>query len=166
MKIVKLIFISFLVFFLLITGISLFIPGSLRISKAINIVASPEAVYPLLADTREWSNWHPAVQNNNIQFQFKGEDTVQAGTSTIVVESRNPREIKTTLYASGGRKIQSGWNIMQIAQKDSLTVQWYMDFKLKWYPWEKFASLFYEGMYGVQMESGLGRLKEVISNKN
>jgi hypothetical protein len=40
-----------------------------------------------------------------------------------------------------------------------------MDFKLKWYPWEKFKSLFYENFYGVQMEQGLSNLKELSEHR-
>jgi len=40
-------------------------------------------------------------------------------------------------------------------------VQWWMDFKLRWYPWEKFSSLFFENIYGAQMEKGLDNLKRL-----
>jgi hypothetical protein len=35
-----------------------------------------------------------------------------------------------------------------------------MDFRLSWYPWEKFSSLFYEKTYGAMMERGLNDLKK------
>jgi hypothetical protein len=35
-----------------------------------------------------------------------------------------------------------------------------MDFRLSWYPWEKFSSLFYEKTYGTMMETGLLNFKK------
>ena len=62
-----------------------------------------------------------------------------------------------------GSSVISGFKTIRHSG-DSLTLQWYMDFKLKWYPWEKFRSLFYENIYGVQMEQGLSNLKELAKN--
>jgi hypothetical protein len=60
-----------------------------------------------------------------------------------------------------GRPVLNGFKFIKHAQGDSVTLQWFMDFRLRWYPWEKFRSLFYENIYGVQMEQGLGNLKEL-----
>jgi hypothetical protein len=37
-----------------------------------------------------------------------------------------------------------------------------MDFHLRWYPWEKFASLLFEQSYGPKMEQGLGNIKKMV----
>jgi hypothetical protein len=34
-----------------------------------------------------------------------------------------------------------------------------MDFRLRWYPWQKFGSLLYEDTYGTMMQQGLQKLK-------
>ena len=60
-------------------------------------------------------------------------------------------------------EVINGWKIYQHSQVDSLTLQWYMDFQLKWYPWQKFGSLFYENTYGVMMEKGLSNIKELYN---
>jgi hypothetical protein len=60
------------------------------------------------------------------------------------------------------KPVINGWKIYHTAP-DSLTLQWYMDFHLRWYPWEKLGSLFYENTYGVMMEQGLTNLKRLGS---
>jgi hypothetical protein len=40
-----------------------------------------------------------------------------------------------------------------------------MQFKLRWYPWEKFASLLFEKQYGTQMEAGLNKLKAYLEKE-
>jgi hypothetical protein len=41
-----------------------------------------------------------------------------------------------------------------------------MDFHLKWYPWKKFSSLFFENRYGVLMEQGLSHIKKITQPSN
>jgi hypothetical protein len=36
-----------------------------------------------------------------------------------------------------------------------------MDFRLRWYPWEKFSSLLFEKSYGLTMEKGLNNIKKL-----
>ena len=63
MRIIKLAILSFIFLFLLVTIISLFIPGHIRISKATNIVADDTVVYTHIKDLPEWKEWHPALKN-------------------------------------------------------------------------------------------------------
>ena len=69
--------------------------------------------------------------------------------STVLAEIKNP----------GFKKGICGWNFIAAAGPNTITVQWYMDFHLRWYPWEKFSSLLLEKRYGPMMEQGLARLK-------
>ncbi|MBI1341333.1 MAG: hypothetical protein GC171_00205 [Terrimonas sp.] len=160
MKFLKLLLISFVLLFVLVTTISLFIPSSVRISKAVNVVAKKDSLYQEVADIRRWPLWYPPMQDTAVQTRWEQDgNTVWLNGTKIVIDKRKTDEILASLSTQSGRKVISGWKFMEIQQADSLTVQWYMDFKLKWYPWEKFSSLFYESMYGVQMEKGLQNLK-------
>jgi hypothetical protein len=42
---------------------------------------------------------------------------------------------------------------------DTTVVQWYFDFRLKWYPWEKFGSIVFDQQLGPSMESSLENLR-------
>ncbi len=161
MKLIKLALLSLLVFFVLATLISLFIPSQLRISKAVNIAAPQDSIYANISNTRQWPSWYPVLTESGAQPEYIGGDSIQIKGTGIRILSRKADEIMATMRSESGRSLQSGWKFMHIAQQDSVTVQWYMDFKMGWYPWEKFSSLFYESLYGVQMEKGLARLKEI-----
>ena len=67
--------------------------------------------------------------------------------------------VNTGPYAKRG---ETGWNFYATEIPNSVTVQWYMDFHLRWYPWEKFSSLLLEKRYGPMMEKGLGNLKALV----
>ena len=166
MRIIKLAILSFLFLFLLVTIISLFIPGHIRISKATNIVTDDTVVYTHIKDLPEWKQWHPALKNiPENEFQTLKDSSISIRGTTISIAERKEDEIITQMKTDKGRPIISGFKIIRHQQGDSATLQWYMDFKLRWYPWEKFRSLFYENIYGLQMEQGLLNLKELSEGR-
>ena len=161
MRLIKLAILSFIILFIVVTIISLFIPSHIRISKATNIPADDTIVYSNINDLAKWRDWHPALKNlseNEIQ-NLSGSSIKVKGT-TIAITQRKDDELIAEMVADDGRPIVSGFKTIP-HPGDSSTLQWYMDFKLRWYPWEKFRSLFYENIYGVQMQEGLTNLKEL-----
>lgn len=152
MRLIKLAFLSIIILFFVATAISLLIPSHIRISKAINIGADKAAILSLVRDTIQWPNWHPAYMQPDPARRFAhiNRKEVQASDTLVQIE-----------MSQGSKEpVLNGWQVHHTAV-DSLTLQWYMDFHLKWYPWKKFGSLFYENTYGVMMEQGLGNLKKL-----
>ena len=162
MRVIKLAILSFIFLFLLVTIISLFIPGHITISKATNIIADDTVVYTHIKDLSKWRQWHPALKNiSENEVQILKDSSISIRGTTIRIAERKRDELLTEMKTDNGRTILSGFKIIRHEQGDSATLQWYMDFKLRWYPWEKFRSLFYENIYGIQMEQGLSNLKEL-----
>ena len=154
MRILRLAIISILIFFLLFTVISFFFPSHIRISKAINLKGDKDSIFILIADTKNWTHWHPA---------FRQEDVPQALLQKGLVGkplTQTDTLIAVQLIKNGNRSVVNGWQLHSFPSTDSLTLQWYMDFHLSWYPWHKFSSLFYEKTYGTMMEQGLTNIKE------
>ncbi len=160
MRVIKLALISFILLFLLITFFSLFIPGNISLSKATNIAADDTTVYKYIDHLPEWKFWHPALKDIPGEIQFQNDRISVRGT-TISVVIRKPEELITEIKKDDGRPIINTLRIIRHQAQDSATLQWSMNFKLRWYPWEKFKSLFYENFYGIQMEQGLFNLKEL-----
>jgi len=141
--------------FLLITAISLLIPSNIRISRAINIHGQKDSIFKLVGDTSNWKQWHPAF--------IPGDSAAKFPVIQIVSRSQNDSEIVMHLRQENKPKVINGWKIYTHQQVDSITLQWYMDFHLQWYPWKKFGSLFFENTYGAMMEQGLENLKGVMN---
>ena len=163
MKIFRLLFFSFLVLFLVVTGISLFIPSHIRISKAINITATADSVFSQVNDPVKWKNWFPDLDSAKLYYEegvVKGVIIDDSSRQYIKITRITKDEVITELRA-GSRKIISGWKIIDHPQPNSITLQWYMDFHLRWYPWEKFASFLFEKSYGFKMEQGLNNIKKL-----
>jgi hypothetical protein len=154
--------------FLLITGISLFIPSHIRISKAINVKATKDAVIREISDAANWKNWYPGLDSTKPLYVngkmrgvvFNKSDAKNLVYIKIYKESEN--EITAQYVNKNRRPVINGWKIISYPSSDSLTIQWYVDFHLRWYPWEKFRSLLFEKIYGSQMEQGLNNLKVLV----
>jgi Polyketide cyclase / dehydrase and lipid transport len=152
LRFIKLALISFLFFFLLLTAISLFIPSRVRISKATNIGGTPAQVLAYVADTATWKEWHPLIQH------LKQQDRQQHLQAKLLARTDSTIVYQTQYNIQ--TPITNGWQVYHFPSADSLTIQWYMDFDLKWYPWQKFGSLFYENTYGAIMQQGLENLRQ------
>ena len=162
MRVIKLALLSFIFIFLLITLISLFIPRSIRISKATNIGADDKIVYTYFDELPDWKLWHPALKNDpENEFAVLKDSSIKVQGTTIRVVERKNEQIITEMVTDNGRPIISVLKVIRHQEGDSSTLQWFMDFKLRWYPWEKFKSLFFENIYGFQMEQGLENLKSL-----
>lgn len=151
MRIIKLGLISVIFFFVLFTLFSLLIPSSIRLSKAINLRAEEQAIFSLIKDTSQWKLWNGSL-----------DSLVKKGRKANFLFLAQNDSLLTMELKSGDRTIINGWQLYRYPSSDSLTLQWFMDIKLSWYPWQKLSSLFYEKTYGATMERSLYRLKELL----
>ena len=162
MHVIKLGFISILFFFLLITGFSLFIPSRVRISRAMNTGVVKDSLFNrFVTDLGQWKHWYPGFDTLPVTATRTEAGKIisgNAGETAIALVSDGDSLVEVS-YTSPGKK-----PVLQVFRKivhplnDSVTVQWYMDFHLRWYPWEKFSGLMFEKRYGPRMEQGLSRL--------
>ena len=101
-------------------------------------------------------------------FRFMYADTINGKSGSMSVSGTSVQwkdirpDERIAEMKSSRRSILNGWKCISHAGSDSTTLQWYMDFHLRWYPWEKFASLLFEQSYGPKMEQGLGNLKKIL----
>jgi hypothetical protein len=152
MRILKLALISFLFFGVLLFLMALLIPSRVRISKAINLAIADSIVLQQVSDTSSWHLWHPLYQAK----QQAQQRTMKKETDSLVI---------IDMTAASGRNVTNAWTLHRFGPADSLTLQWYMDFKLSYLPWHRFSSLFYEATYGRMMEKGLQNLKQRTTTK-
>lgn len=135
--------------FLLFTCISLFIPSQVNISRAVNLASNTDSVMQLLKDTSRWAGWYP------------GYDTMRAKGTSVNFSLVEKNKLTAEFKNQKSKTISSTWQVIPYEHTDSITLHWNMQFRLKWYPWEKFGSLLYEKAYGTQMERGLENLKSI-----
>ncbi|RYG54158.1 MAG: hypothetical protein EOO01_02335 [Chitinophagaceae bacterium] len=171
MRLVRLLFLSIFFLFLLITGISLFIPSHVRISRATNFMGENDLIWQKVDDMRSWSAWNPFFSNlTNATVVYIDSTGAKASgmkvnNTSIAFTSVTPAERIVKMHTDN-KTFMNGWKCISHGTSDSTTLQWYMDFDLRWYPWEKFASLLFDQSYGGRMEEGLGNLKKIVHDNH
>ena len=167
MRIIRLVVVSIVVFFIIITIISLFIPSNIQISKAVQVYASKDSVMKQLRDPRNWRNWYPGADSSKFFYEndsIKGLILDESKQRDIIITGKTEGEV-TAVYLLSNKKIPTGWKILSVEDPNSVTVQWYIDFHLRWYPWEKFTSFMFEKVYDPQLQNGLNNLKAFVEKK-
>lgn len=160
MRFVKLAVISFIVLSLVIYALSLLIPSEMRVSRAVTINASRDSVWKALKNVPAWSSWNIMLQQSftNIttdSTQFKADQL-----EVRVISATNDL-IQTSWQQSGNEKINSAFSLTA-AGADKTVLQWYFDFKVKWYPWEKFGSIIFDKQMGPGMEQSLNNFRKQL----
>lgn len=163
MKLLRFAFICFVFFAVLITGFSLLIPSHIRISRAIDIQASQDSVLMRIKNPAQWKYWYPGADSASFIYN-NGKIT---GIATGSNKGLQLHSISDSLIvaANADKKMSMGWQIFPAAAPHATTIQWYISFKLRWYPWEKFSSLLLEKRYGPMMEKGLSNLQKLVEQK-
>jgi hypothetical protein len=169
MQFIKLGLISVLGFFLLLMGLSLLIPSNQRVSRAINIGAPHARVLAAVEDLRAWESWNhftsqSGLTNRRLSTPSMGSGAfLNADQMKLTVTASRPDSMAMDWNQVDGRSFRGGFNFLQL-RPDSLTVQWWFDFHLRWYPWEKLSSLVYDRQMGPVMEESLSELKRLMEN--
>jgi len=175
MRLIKMFLFVLIGLFAVITIIGLFIPSSVKISRGIIVSVDSSKVYNELSDVKNWNKWLPwitadsgaVVQLSAVTdklgsyFRWKGMKINSAGTITI--KEMNPGEILLLHELKDMNKAEGGFRIRSTGANNNVTeVLWYMEYKLKWYPWERFFGIFTDRIIGSAFDKGLEQFKNYI----
>jgi hypothetical protein len=175
MRLIKMFLFVLLGLFAVITIIGLFIPSSVKISRGIIVTADSSKVYKELSDVKNWNKWlpwitadsgavfqlSPVTDKPGSYFRWKGVKLNSAGTITI--QSIKSGEILLLHELKDMNKAEGGFRIRSTGANNNVTeVLWYMEYKLKWYPWERFFGIFTDRIIGSAFDKGLEQFKNYI----
>ncbi|MCY4400439.1 MAG: SRPBCC family protein [Gemmatimonadetes bacterium] len=149
----------------LIVGILL--PGTVEVTRSVDIDASPEAVFPLVNDLEAWTEWTPW---GDLESELEGpaagvgarrvwdDAAMGSGTLTLVV-SRPPLEVGYEVEVEDGAIRFEGTISIQERSRGSL-VSWTERVELGWNPLLGWTALTMDESQGLQLQESLERLKE------
>ena len=160
MRILKLLIISIIVLFLILTTFAALLPSEVRISRAVDINRPVAEIYPMIAELRNWEKWNLFIQK--LENRKWKDESVTGKKLSITITQKNNEAIVSEWKQPDGKQFTGGFNL--IAHDSITTVQWYFDFTFRWYPWEKFSSIVYDAQAGPPMQESLENLKSVIEN--
>ena len=165
MRLVKLGLISFLGLFLVIFLLSLLIPSAMRVSRAITINAPADTVLNYIKDIREWPRWNVLLKNEELTAVQLERDLFSSAEMKIrIMATDTTGLVQSQWERTNQAPIQSG---MHATSTGNVTiVQWFFDFRVNWYPWEKFGSIVFDKELGPPMEISLDQLKKIAEKRN
>ena len=161
MKFFKLALISFVILAIVVIVLSLLLPSRVRVSRAIDIRAEKQMVDAQVNDLRNWPHWNLFVTSSNEDSIFISRLLLQ--TSKLKIKLVSDDEQVVTSWQQGRSRPFDGV-LVSTPHENVITVQWYFDFKLDWYPWQKFQSIIYDKQLGPTMEKSLENLRNLAEN--
>jgi len=178
MRLVKMFLFVLTGLFAVITIIGLFIPSSVKISRGIVINADSAKVYHELSDVKDWNKWLQWVTSDSgalVQLSpvtnqpgsfFKWKGLIYKSAGTITLQQIKPDVITTLFQLKDMNDAEGGFRIRSTGTaKQDTEVQWFMEYKLKWYPWERFYGIFMDHIIGPAFDKGLEQLKTYTEEK-
>ncbi|MBC7903406.1 MAG: hypothetical protein H7Y27_08280 [Gemmatimonadaceae bacterium] len=160
MKLIKLGLISVVILFGVLTLIASFIPSQIRISRAVDMDSPRDSILNKIKSLRTWDNWNEYTKSyENKTFT---DSTIRTDAVLITIVKTTDSSITCEWKQPSGRKFEAVFNVIS-HDFNNTTLQWYFDFKLRWYPWEKFQAIVYDQQLGPAMEKSLQNLKSFIN---
>lgn len=159
MRFIKLIIISVIVLFAIATAISLMLPSKVLVSRATDITTNADSVKPLITNLSKWQQWMKIDSTGALKYDAE-KNTLSLNNSLISIKNNTDSTFITTWgNGTGKNEIESTHRIISMSP-NTITIQWQMVQYVKWYPWEKFASMLNDKILGTFMEQSLSSLKQ------
>lgn len=157
MRILKLAIISAIGLFAVLTAISFLLPSQVRISRAMDINAPKEKILTHIYYIPAWIEWNKFI--DSLSHTQLGNDVFENEKLLLTITLRTDTLITANWKQKNSSQFNSGFVLIP-QSVNQFTLQWYFDFKLRWYPWEKFQSIVYDQQLGPVMEQSLQQLKK------
>lgn len=164
MRFFKLAIISAIVLFIIITSISLLLPSKILVSRAIDVQSNVNVVKPQFFNLANWQNWMTDAKGEKSNYTYNTNSrTLNIGETQISIIGITDTTLITQWSSSN--QMTATFRIIDHHRADSLiTVQWQMEQHIKWYPWQKFASITKDEIWGGSMEKSLENLKLLVQD--
>lgn len=179
MRYLKMFLVGFGGLFLLLFVFGMLIPSKVKISRGV-IVAQPiEVVYDALNDVKTWSHWMPWVKYDSTAVITYSQNSMGPGAyfswqshhpqneGRLQIISSTPSEIQILYTLKNEKPAKGGFRIEKNEKEaDGVQVIWFMEYRLAWYPWERFYGIFADKVWGGLFESGLNEFKNYLESFN
>ena len=164
----KLVAASILVFSLVILFLFALFPADISVNRVIQINRPAAEVLKKIDDLREWKNWNLMLHNpsaggmGNSQTDMTDSDFLNMGGISVQIV-KCERDTVITRWQRGNKFFTGNFNLAEL--NGQTMVEWTFRFHIRWYPWEKLASMYYERQLGPLMEKSLLNLRNELEKK-
>ena len=155
----------FLVFSLVILFLFALFPSDISVSRIVQINRPRGEVLKKIDDLREWRNWNELLENPGGKTVADNQSNKTDSTymhvngASVRIEKSGPDTV-ITRWEQGSKFFTGSFNLTE--SNSQTIVEWNLHFHIRWYPWEKLASMFYEKQLGPVMEKSLLNLRNEL----
>jgi hypothetical protein len=163
MKILRLLFFSLLTLFAIVCFIGILLPSTVLVSRAVNISAPVDSIRPHLDNIPAWKEWMEGMNGAVVAIQSPVQANL-AGTEVAITQISDSSIVSVWKGRSGNPQT-STFRLIGGNSGGITVVQWEFIQHLKWYPWERIASIMNDKILGTLMERNLNTLKQKAENR-
>jgi len=156
---------SIVILSLVILFIFALFPSTVSVTRMVRINSSEDKILTRISDLRAWTSWNEFVNstvakhNEDTKPDSIRADYLQIDGNEISLSVADSDHINT-IWTRGDRMF-TGQFIIDSKNGPPIVI-WTLNFHVKWYPWEKLASMFYDKQLGPLMEKSLVQLRDEV----
>jgi len=166
MRYLKLIVISLLVLFIILTCLGLLLPSSVTVGRSAEINAPLDSVRFYTNDLKNWRYWLNGADTAYFKQLTAGtvanNSKIKLGTYTITLIKNDPKYIITLWQGEHSKEEVNRIELYYNASSNTTVVNWSFEQPLNWYPWERLGAMLHDKILGPSMEVSLYKLKQVV----
>ncbi|MCL2657343.1 MAG: SRPBCC family protein [Betaproteobacteria bacterium] len=160
-----------------VVGASFLLPGEFNSTRSTLIAATPEKIWPLLADPKAWKSWSASIRKDPaMRIQYlgspNGEGAVWAWRSrsqgngrVSFLRAKAPSHLTYQLETSSTSRLSYGEFILEPANGRTRVV-WSLSGQTGWSPLARWLGVFVDKKVGPDFETGLANLKQLVETKS
>jgi len=167
MKLIRMFLISAVVLFLVLTFVFALFPPDIRVSRVIEIYAGTAKTDSIINELKTWERWNQFVSDSQVTGRHFSNPSsgkgayLQTNQFRVIITGSYGDSLSTAWSKTGARPF-TGTFLLVPTQQGRSAVQWYFDFHIRWYPWQKLGAMFYDKQLGPVMEKSLNNLKMYV----
>ena len=154
---------SLIIFSIVILFLFALFPSDISVSRLIRINHSSDQVIRKIANLRDWNSWNEFIYATtakvNAGQMADSSDSVSIHKADFtVVRIKYLPDTIITRWQHGTHSFTGNF-VLTPQTSDQTILEWTLHFQVKWYPWDKLASMFYDKQLGPVMEKSLLNLQ-------
>jgi hypothetical protein len=157
---------SIVIFSIIILFLFALFPSDISVTRMIQINKPKTEIRKKIVDLRKWTNWNRFLFETDSVNKITGYATGKIDSNYIHEVYVNIDLLRTkpdsvfTRWQHDGKSFKG--NFILTDMNGRTVVEWTLYFHIKWYPWEKLASMFYDKQLGPVMEKSLINLRNEL----
>jgi uncharacterized membrane protein len=162
MSFARLLFVFLLTLLVVLIGVGIFLPDSVRVSRQATIQAPAETIYSQIADLKQFQAWSPWAKGATQRWQITQGDEITTGYIEVTDATTNQRVDMRMVFSDK----QSGMMTFELEPtlNQSNDVTWTFETQFGWDLFSRYVGLFLDDMIGKNYERGLETLKQRAEN--